>query len=140
MKIYLTKTINGLVGIPPTEDEYYNLKNGKIYNCEIKAERKSWRHRKFFSLMKIAAENSQAGDYTVEQLREMVLVGIGHCTTYIDYLGNTINKAKSISYSSVDDIKFEAIYNQSVDFILKYILIGSTEEEVETAIKVATDY
>jgi len=140
MKINLQKKLNGLVPFPESLDDYNKLKFDTLYSCEIKATRKPWRHRQFFSLLKISRENCQIGDYSADQFREMVIKGAGYTETYLDYENKTIINAQSIKYSSMDDLAFDGLYEAAVGFILKYILIGSTREEVDVAVEVAMRY
>ena len=136
MKILLQNTSRGLIPMYDSDfEEKKKLKIGQVYSCEIKHPRNPLFHRKFFAMIRMAhhnlPEHLQSIYPTEEKLRKSLLVMAGFCEVGYTMDGIEILTPASISYSSMDNNKFQSVYNGILDVLLKYVFIGSTYEQVE---------
>ena len=77
----------------------------------------------------------------VDQLREILLIGIGHCDTIWDPIeGEWHHKAKSIAWAKLDEVKFNRIYQDTLTIILKSFLPGWDEAAFESALNSIMDF
>jgi hypothetical protein len=85
-------------------------------------------HRKFFAILKLTFDNQ---DYTenIDIFREIVLIHSG----YYDWIelidGSKAKRAKSISFSNMDQYQFEDVYSHVFNTCLK--ILGCKSEELE---------
>ena len=81
--------------------------------------------------------NVNGEDFTInhfEHFRKIVIIEAGFYELNILLDGRISIEAKSISFSMMDEIEFEDLYNKVIDVILKYFLIGTKKADLEEEI------
>lgn len=126
-KISLVRTLGGF---KPAYDSDFELskkiKLNEIYEYEFKKTRNYKFHRKFFALVNMVFQNQE--QYTnIEHLRKDLIIESGNYDLRYDLMGVEIREAKSISFSSMDDIKFSELYNDVIEVIIKYFHFDKDE-------------
>jgi len=90
-------------------------------------------HRKYFSLLNLAFENQeQYGLF--EAFRDAVTMQAGWYDSHTSFSGKLVFKPKSISFSKMDDMEFNELYNKTINVILKHVLTGSSRAELLNAV------
>jgi len=125
----------------PLYDEDYEakkkLKNGEVYEAEIKLVRNYKFHKKFFALISagysLLPERTQNGFRSTEGFRAYCIVAAGFYELYYNpRLKEFVEIPKSLKFSSMDNAEFEEVYERVKDVI--FGLLGSriTEEQFNT--------
>jgi hypothetical protein len=125
----------------PLCDEDYEakkkLKNGEVYEAEIKLVRNYKFHKKFFALISagysLLPERTQNGFRSTEGFRAYCIVAAGFYELYYNpRLKEFVEIPKSLKFSSMDNAEFEEVYERVKDVI--FGLLGSriTEEQFNT--------
>lgn len=110
------------------------LEAGELCQLSTKLPRNSKFHRKFFSLLTIGYDFWQpsrknksykglAVQKNFERFRSDVLIQAGYYTQTFDLDGNMKLEPVSISFASMDDIQFEAVYSDCLNVLLEKVLI-----------------
>ena len=95
------------------------LRPGVTYSVEIKQPRNIKFHRKFFSLINMAYDNQEAFN-NIEELRAWVLMKAGYYKRVATPTGE-MYQPESISFSSMDEIKFNEVYSRVLDVICHWL-------------------
>lgn len=120
------------------------LKLGAGVTVEIKRHRNPAFHRKFFALLNLAFEawEPAAATYKGEtvgknfdQFRNDVVVLAGHYEMAVNLKGETRLTAKSISFASMGQDEFEALYSATVNVILSRILTNYTRDDIDNVVE-----
>lgn len=119
-KIALIRTLSGF---KPAYDSDFELskkiKLNEVYVYDFKKPRNYEFHKKFFALVNMVFQNQE--QYTnAEHLRKDLIIESGNYDLRYDLHGVEIKEAKSISFSSMDEIVFSELYNSVIDVIIKY--------------------
>lgn len=131
MKLYLIKTSSGLKPEYSSDfDKFQKLKIGTVYKCEIKKKRNYEFHKKFFALISMAFENQELFN-NIDHYRKYLTCKAGYYSAYETDKGTYI-EADSISFGSMDELKFSEVYGKVMDVIIKEI--GVTSEDIEQEI------
>ena len=145
MRLYLVKASGGYF-IPASDldrDDAEKLKNGIVYSAEIKKERNSLFHRKVLALLRLGFDNwdpvnifedGRVIEKNFDKFREDVTVRAGHYVATYCLDGSVSLEAKSISFASIDDIEFEALFSRFVDVLLKDVLSRYTREDIDAVV------
>ena len=80
-------------------------------------------HRKLFALLNAVLPN-QSTYKTVDNLLNAVKLQAGHFDIVVSHKGEQIYVAKSISFSSMDEVEFDMFYSKALD-----VAIELTDEE-----------
>ena len=140
MKLQLINTPQGL---KPLYDEDYDekkkLKLGEIYEAEIKLQRNSAFHRKFFALINAGyaflPERTQNGFRSIEGFRAYLTVAAGFYELYFNpRLSEFVEKPKSIKFSNMDELEFNDLYDKVKDVIFGLIGDRITIEQFENSL------
>ena len=126
-------------GLKPCYDEDYDekkrLKIGSTYTCEIKLQRNSRLHRKYFSLIHTAwAFQSEAREKffnnDVESFRKTVEIAAGNCERVYNVSRNEwMDIPKSIAFDKMDETEFEVLYERVKDVLFTIFLTHISQEE-----------
>lgn len=138
MKLNLLNTPHGLMPLYDDDHEAKKkLKNGEIYEADIKLVRNYKFHKKFFALISagfsLLPERTQNGFRSTEGFRAYCIVAAGFYELYYNpRLREFVEIPKSLKFSSMDNAEFEGVYERVKDVI--YGLLGNrlTEEQFET--------
>jgi len=125
-KIYLKRIGQSLV---PADEESLKivekLSKEETYEVPIKKSRNYLFHKKFFSLVNKGFDNTFL-NCTFEKFRDYCMIGAGHCTTVGGYA-----IPDSIAFDKMDDIQFEKVYNDVLQFIILHINVDQKTLENE---------
>jgi len=132
MKIYLKKILGGLA---PADDEateaLKKYKVGAVVSAEIKKPRNYEFHKKAFALFQLIYENQEKYE-TMKDLLTEIKLRCGWYEEHVSMNGVVIYVPKSISFASMDDLEFSTFYDRAINVALKYFLVGSTKEEIDS--------
>ncbi len=109
------------------QEQISKLKPGTTYKFVVTSPRNIRFHRLFFALINLCYENQT--EYTnADDLRAVLTMKAGYYKAIRTDKG-TIYLPESISFASMDEIKFKEVYSKVLDEVVK--MIGSTSEEIE---------
>jgi len=135
MKIQVVKTSNGIIKPAYGSDHEYfkKMPTNEVFEIEYKKQRNIKFHRKFFALIKLAYENQS--DYRLmEDLRRDLLITSGNYNEVVNKItGEVFKVADSISFSNMDDVKFNEVYESVKEVIAKWL--GITNENINEEIE-----
>lgn len=124
-----------------------NLEAGELIAFDVRLPRNSKYHRKFFAMLNLAYEmwqpqrknKSYKGvvvQKNFERFRSDCLIQAGFYEQTFDLDGNMKLEAQSISFASMDDIQFEAVYSAVLNVLLEKVLITYKDRaEVDAVIE-----
>ena len=122
MKFLVQKTMTGLIPVFNSDHDKLKeskLKLGEIYEVEIKKKRNYQFHKKYFALLNLCFENQEVFE-SIEDLRYFLTMKAGYYKQ-VDTGNGTMFIPKSISFSSMDEIEFEQLYQNTITVICKFI-------------------
>jgi len=133
MKLLVKKTTKGL--LPMYESDYANyvkIPMNEEFEIEYVKKRNLKFHKKYFALLKLAFENQS--DYRIlEDMRRDLIITAGWYNEVINLIdGEVLKVAKSISFSSMDEVEFSELYQKTKDVISRWL--GITSETIEEEI------
>jgi len=99
-------------------------------------------HSKFFALLNFAYDHFEpVTEYKGEpvlknfdRFREDVTILAGYFSMTVAIDGSPKAKADSLSFSNMDDIKFEALYSSVVNVIIARVLNNYTRDDIDNTI------
>lgn len=128
MEIYFVKTLNGSFK-PAYDSDYENAKKlplNEPFPMTYVKKRNVKFHRKLFALINMVYQNQERYN-NYEELRKHLTVASGYFNLTYDLEGVEQKEAKSISFASMDEIEFNALYSAVVDTIIKYFHFDKQE-------------
>ena len=135
MKLFVTRTLLGLQ--PCTSTDFDNiqaakLKLGEIYEVEIKRKRNYEFHKKYFALLTITFQNQKKlTGISFDEFRAYVTMKAGYYKTVTTDKG-MFTLPKSISFSSMDNIEFDDLYQKTIDVCIS--LLDCNKENIIDAV------
>ena len=133
MKIYLVRKGDTLVPLSESDhDELKRIKDGDIIWVDWKKPRNPRFHNKFMAMMRVVFDN-QEEHQDIENIIAIVKIELGYYTTMMSGRYE-IRIPKSISFASMDEIKFDHFYNRAIAVCLTRWMPGNTKEELEAYI------
>ncbi len=140
MKLLLQNTAVGLVPLYDSDfEEKRKLKQGQVYQAEIKVVRNIQFHRKMWSMLNTAwallPEKTQQGFRSFEGFRAYLLVSAGFYELYYSpRLKEYVEIPKSMSFASMDEAEFSDCYDRVKDVIWSILSarVGITEAVFES--------
>lgn len=142
-EIFLRKAGDGLFPADEfAEDEVGKIRRGDVVLCTFTRPRNVMFHRKFFALLRFGFEhwqpNLRHGGAQVEksfsQFRREVTIQAGYFRQVFTIGGNFTLEPESISFSSMSEGKFESLYTNAIDVILKILPCTYSEKELRAVI------
>jgi hypothetical protein len=132
-ELILTKTPSGtLAPCDPQAAEYIsNLKLGAHVKAKCVKARNPKFHRKAFALLNLAFESWEPAEVThkgerisksFDRFRKDITILAGYYDVVVNLRGEVRYDAKSLSFSSMDDDEFGAVYNAILDVVWGKIL------------------
>jgi len=121
MKITLIKQSDNTfkLAYPSDYENAKRIKRDVELECEIKKKRNYEFHKKFFALINLVFQNQER--YRVfEDLREDLIIEAGFFSRRTNLEGDEVKKAKSISFSSMDEYEFNQLYDAVINVIIKH--------------------
>ena len=121
-KIFLRKgRYNFLAAADDSSLEYIKkMKLGQAYSIEIKKERNYENHKRFFAMLNIAFDLTDGQFNTLHGFRKWLLMAAGYATPITGPDKRTYWDVDSISFSSMDEIKFQEVFNACVDIFIQH--------------------
>jgi len=117
-KIYCLNTDKGLIPLYPSDyDEKKKLKLNQVYALDPKKERNYLFLKKFMAMVKIGCEYSKNVDMPFDVYRDYITIKSGYADVFTTPDGVFV-KAQSIAFASMDEDKFQDVYNRVLDKIL----------------------
>ena len=128
MKLYAKNTKIGLIPLY-SEDliEKKRLKLNEVYAVEVTFERNYMFHKKFFKMVQVGHNNTKL-DMPFEAYRDYVTIKAGFANIYKTPKGIFV-QAQSISFASMNQEKFEEVYQRVLDVVIRDI--GINKEVIE---------
>ena len=139
MKIHFRKEFGGVL-VPASdreEERMKRFKNGEIYPVEIVHSRNALFHGKIFAFMNYCYEywtddnQYRPDDASFDTMREHMTILAGWYTVSYDLSGNQIFKAKSWSYSSMEQEDFENLYQALIQVAMDKIFYNCEEDQYD---------
>lgn len=128
MKLFLVKQLNGTFKV--AHDSDYELakkiKVNELYEVEIRQPRNIKFHKKFFALLDLVYQNQDAYA-NKDDLREDLTIEAGYFRLTDNIHGQTVKRAKSISFASMDDFEFSEFYSSVMNVVIKWLKISREE-------------
>jgi len=125
--------LNTASGLKPLYDsdleEKKKLKIGQEYECEIRVVRNYQFLKKFMALCWLGFHNQDWCEQ-FEHYRKWLTMKAG----FVDIIATptgTMYEAKSISFSAMDEVEFERVYQAVIDVLMKEIGIEKRDIERE---------
>lgn len=144
MELRLVKEGSYLAPYDTASEEWLLSKgSGQYFVCDLRTPRNYEFHKKFFALLNIAfpywnpdSITNQYGEVerSFDQFREDITILSGYFEQTFRVDGSVRVRAKSISFSAMDNEDFSVFYNKAVSAVIKHVLIGWTIEQVDEAI------
>jgi len=121
MKFTIVKQFNNTfkVAYDTDYDKMKRIKVGDLLQCEIKKPRNYQFHKKFFALLNMIYQNQERYN-NIDHLRNDLTIEAGFYTLRQNLKGEQIYEADSISFSKMNEEKFEDYYSKCLDVIVKY--------------------
>ena len=119
--------------IPADEDSQTLVKKmeqGKVMRCKYSFLRNPKFHRKGFAMLHDMFDMQDHFD-NFKHFREFIVIKAGYYTTWVAPNGHTSFQADSLSFGSMDNAKFEKVYNALIDAFLDFYGQGISREEFQ---------
>jgi len=131
VKAFFIKSRNGAFYPNNEETRLYvqRRKPGTIISAEIKIARNYENHKRFFSFIKTTFDMQEHFEI-MEIYRKWITMKAGYFDTIVTPSGSTIFAAKSISFESMDEDEFKALFDTAINVFLKELGNGITESEL----------
>lgn len=144
--IVLLKTPGGALAPADAQAAEFvaKLKMGAPVRAEVKRVRNYQFHKKLFALLNFAFENWEPTEATYkgqvvhknfDQFRNDVTVLAGYGETTMTLKQEIRVVAKSISFGSMDQDEFDALYGAIVNTILKHILTNYSRDDLDAVME-----
>ena len=108
-------------------DRIMKFKEDEIISGDFKKSRNYQFHKKYFALINLLWENSPL-NLTFDKFRDYSMLNIGRADVY-DTPQGKMAMAQSISFDNMDQIEFEKIYSETLQFGIEHI--GADKEMIE---------
>ena len=76
-------------------------------------------HKKFFALMNLLYQN-QESYINIDDLREDLTIEAGYYKNRVNFNGELVKRAVSISFAKMDEHEFSEYYSKVLDIIVKH--------------------
>ena len=129
MKILCKKSGRYLIPMYDSDGEALaecRLKDGEVYEVDIKTPRNIKHHRKLFALYNLCFENQDLFE-SIEDMRYYLTCKAGYYRIVETGSGEMI-VPKSLKFSKMDQIEFNQLYDATLKFVAKWLNI--TEETI----------
>ena len=129
-ELMMVKTAFGFKPADDQSDEAMkSFKFGDVIKMKVTKPRNGKHHRKYWALCKLVSDNTDNG-WKPDEVDYLFKVATGHCDMITDTKGNIHKRPKSISYASMDQVAFNAFYDQVIDLVCKHIIPGMDESDL----------
>lgn len=127
---------------PLGEDDFEDAKKfpvGEPYRCKIWKSRNYNFHRKFFALIKVLFD-MQDHFNNKTALRYWLTMKAGFFNMVVAPNGKPMYFAESISFSKMDNVRFEKLYNSVIDAAIREICQGGSKAKIEEQVNIVIGF
>jgi hypothetical protein len=120
------------------------MKTGELAHADYKRVRNYKFHKKYFALIKFAFDQWEPKDNlqylgqpvlkNIKRFRKDVAILCGFFETTVNLKGEIRLEAKSISFSQMDEIEFEELYQATISVVLARILKNYSRADLERVV------
>ena len=121
----------GLQCLGPAEASKLEEMNGQEVKAKLTKPRNARFHRLYFAMLKAGIDMADV-TLNMEQWRALVICGAGHCDFTTSNAGTLVAVPKSIAWSSMDELSFQQLYQDSISYICQEYLHGTTPDELDS--------
>lgn len=153
MEILFLKGAGGVL-IPMDEDEEAKLKRfktGDVIKVSVSAMRNGGLFRKWWTLATLGfnmfTERTEPKQYkgmevqhSFDEFRKDLVVLAGYYEPVYHMDGTFTLKAQSISFASMSDEKFEKLYSETINVILKNVVPHMNERDIRRAVEATLSF
>ena len=118
-KMTRSEHFNHLILVPDDADaiEYaQTAKEGQLFVIDLKVQRNVKQHKLFWALMHFVADNSEKYSNANDLVRHLK-IATGNVREFYGYDDKMYIEAVSMSYASMDQIKFQRFFKSCIDII-----------------------
>jgi len=137
VKYHIKKTLQGWKPADQATADYWQKgKLGEVYHFEIKKlrDQRNWLHlQKYWVMLQTAVDNSEMYR-DKEALHEAIKWELGIVETRRNMKGEMYQVVGSVALDKMDQEKFNRFYSDAINLILKYVLTGTTAQELDDAV------
>lgn len=135
MKAFFKVLPNGSLSPCDEDTKKYisRRKPGQIMSADIRMARNYGNHQRFFAFLNTTF-GMQDHFEQLEAYRYWITMKSGWFVTIVAPNGNTMFKAKSIDFSSMDEDEFKKLFSAAIDVFLNEFGNGLTEDDILQAI------
>ena len=131
MDVYLKKSFNSLIPSDSQSEELLKkFKLDSIIKCKLTKPRNLKYHKKYFKLLNIVLENQEEYN-SVDELLNNVKLKLKMYDIKYSFDKKPYPVFHSISFASMDDLKFEQLYNKTLSVLSDFLGVISTDLEDE---------
>lgn len=132
-----------------SHDILKKYKFGQGIACDIKKQNNPAFHRKLMALFNLGFECWEPGEIqykgvTIEKnfdrFRKDITIMAGFGIPSFNFKGEIRFEAKSLNFSSMDEIEREKLYQAVISVLLKHILTKYTKDDLENVINQIMDF
>lgn len=124
-------------------DVMSGLKGGDVIKAKFTKPRNVNYHRKYFAMLNIGFEafeptvthKGEPVQKNFERFRKDVIIAAGHYEAVANIKGEVRAEAKSISFGSMGEEEFKALYNASCNVLLQRVLKNYTRDDLDKVVE-----
>lgn len=123
----------------------HKCKTGELVHSDYKRVRNYRFHKKYFALIKFAFDQWEPKDNlqylgqpvakNLKRFRKDIAILSGFFETTVNLKGEIRLEAKSISFSQMDDIEFEELYQATISIVLARVLKNYTRADLDSVVE-----
>jgi hypothetical protein len=120
-----------------TEEAMKAFKIGECARVNVTKPRNGKHHRKYWALCQLVAENTDRG-WKADDVHYFFKIAAGYYDEIIDAHGTIYKRVHSISFSAMDQIKFNILYTTVIHLVCDKIIPGLDEGELRKELEEIT--
>ena len=133
VKIHVIKTLSGFKPLSDSDKRALDRFGiNEVFEIDVKKARNYEHHKKFFALLNLAFQNQEKYK-NFKHFRALITMKSGHYEEIKTEKG-IIYLPTSISFSNMDQIEFDKLYDDVCDIIINEVIPGITKEEIQDEI------
>lgn len=123
------------------EEIINSMQDGCLYRVKISKVRNPQFHRKYFALLDVLYNfftpqitrlaNGMMPKKNRERFRKDLIIATGHYEMVVNIKNDVRAEAKSISFASMDEVEFSALYNKTINYGIQHIAVGKNRAEID---------
>jgi hypothetical protein len=138
VELSVKKTLSGFEVSHFDNGKFKLMKLGEVFKGKFTTpgKRDLIHFRRFFALLVVAYNNrpERLDEMNTETFRKEIILNTKYHTLYTNFKGVQVCEAKSISFARMSENQFRDMYSQAMAVIIRYVLEGSREDEIERAV------